>query len=346
MSCTDGWNASTVEAQSIVPAVTGYGDGVETTIRTFRAGDGPALAEAWTEAAPLDGTTYGRLRDLVLLDRNFDAAGLFVAEQGGRIVGSAYAVRRLVAAHGCDLEAESGWIPYFFVVPEARRAGVGRALVRAALDWLRAQGVQTAFFSPYTPNYLLPGLDEERYPEAAALLRSLGFETRYRCVAMDRTLNDYVMPQRVRERVAELRAQGWYLGSPSGDDLPELIDIAGSEFNPDWARGIREAVLGGLPLERIVICRNPDGDLLGWAMHAAYENVPERFGPFGVLPASRGTGLGEVLLHLTMERMRAIGAHSAWFLWTDESSPAGRLYLKTGFTVTRTFTIMHAPTDA
>ncbi|WP_336630448.1 MULTISPECIES: GNAT family N-acetyltransferase [unclassified Microbacterium] len=317
---------------------------MDTTIRSFRAGDGPELAEAWTAAAPGDPMTYMRLRDQVLLDRNFDPEGLFVAEAAGRIVGAAYAVRRLIAADGDDLERDAGWIPFFFVVPGARSAGLGRRLIVAALTWLRDSGARAAYFSSYTPNYILPGLDEERYPEASRLLRSLGFETQYKAAAMDRTLTDYALPERVRDRVEALRAEGWSFGSPDGDDLVDLIGIAGRRFNADWARGIREGVLGGQSLERIVVCRDPSGTMLGWAMHGTYENVLERFGPFGVLPESRGTGLGEILLHLTLERMRALGAHSAWFLWTEETSPAGHLYLKTGFSVTRTFTILHAPT--
>ncbi|MDA4892257.1 MULTISPECIES: GNAT family N-acetyltransferase [Microbacterium] len=319
---------------------------MDAILRTFRAGDGPALADAWTRSAPGDGVTYDRFRDLVLLDRNFDPHGLLVAEKNGRLIGAVYAVRRLIAAEGADLEPDSGWIPFFFVVPEARRAGIARALMTRALQWLREQGVSRVFFSSYTPNYFLPGLDEERYPEAAAFLRTMGFETQYRAVAMDRTLNDYAMPEGVRERIERLRGEGWRFFSPEGDDLVDLIDIAGSRFNADWSRGIREGVLGGQALERIMVCRDPEGTMLGWAMHGTYENVLERFGPFGVLPESRGNGLGEILLHLTLERMRALGAHSAWFLWTDEESPAGRLYLKTGFSVTRTFTIMHTTLDA
>lgn len=313
------------------------------TIRPFRTGDGPAIAEAWTRSAPGDGITYERFRDMFLLDRNFDADGLFVAEEEGAVLGAAYAVRRLIAADGADLEPASGWIPFFFVVPEARRAGLGTRLVRGAMEWLAARGARTAYFSSYTPNYFLPGLDGARYPEAARLLAGLGFTVQYESVAMDRTLNDYVLPQRIRDRIAELTGEGWTFGSPSGDDLPELIGIAGSRFNPDWARGIREGVLGGQSLERIITVRDPRGTMLGWAMHGTYENVLERFGPFGVLPESRGTGLGELLLHLTLERMRALGAHSAWFLWTEETSPAGHLYLKTGFGITRTFAILHTP---
>ncbi|GAB3807566.1 hypothetical protein GCM10028798_32350 [Humibacter antri] len=316
------------------------------SIRTFRSGDGPALADAWTRSAPGDGITYDRLRDLFLLDRNFDASGLFVAEQHGVIVGAAYAVRRLIAADGADLEPQNGWIPFFFVAPGARRAGLGTRLVGTAMDWLASHGIHTVFFSSYTPNYFLPGLDADRYPDASRLLASLGYTTQYEAVAMDRTLNDYELPERVRNRVAELTGQGWRFGSPSGDDLPELIEIAGGRFNPDWARGIREGVVAGLPLERIIVVRDPQEQMLGWAMHGAYENVIDRFGPFGVLPESRGTGLGELLLHLTMERMRALGAHSAWFLWTDEDSPAGHLYLKTGYTITRRFAVLRASVGA
>ncbi|WP_205739837.1 GNAT family N-acetyltransferase [Georgenia sp. SYP-B2076] len=315
------------------------------TLRSFAAGDARAMAEAWTEGAPQDGMTERRLRDLVLLDRNFDPDGLFVAQQGDRVVGSAYAVRRRVAHHGDDLQAGTGWIPYFFVVPSARGTGLGRRLVEAAMAWLRAQGAREVLFSSYTPNYVLPGLDAARYPAAERLLHALGFAEVERPSAMDLSLIGYQMPEEVRARVAALRGEGWHLGTPTNDDLVPLIRIAGESFSSDWARAIREGVLGGMPLERILIARDPAGDVLGWAMHGTYEAVIERFGPFGVLPASRGTGLGKVLLHLTLERMTALGAHSAWFLWADEGSAASKLYERTGFRITRTFSILRAPLD-
>ncbi|MFI7064705.1 GNAT family N-acetyltransferase [Kribbella sp. NPDC050124] len=311
-------------------------------IRSFEVGDGPALAAAWTVAAPADPIGYQRFRDLFLLDRNFDPAGLKVAVVGDQVVGAAYAVRRLVATSGSDLEPSTGWIPFFFVHPDHRGRGLGHALLTAALDWLRSHGRSEVFFSSYTPNYFLPGLDIARYPSASRLLSALGFERRYDAVAMDRSLVGYEIPSEVRSQIAGLSVDGYSFGTPSGDELTSLVAIAG-DFNPDWARAIREAVVAGLPLDRIVVAREPGGRLLGWAMHGTYEGVIDRFGPFGVLPASRGAGLGKVLLHLTLERMAGLGAHSAWFLWTGEQSAAGQLYLKTGFTITRTFTILRAP---
>ena len=312
------------------------------TVREFRVGDGEHLVEAWRRSLPYDPVTPQRFRNLVLLDVNFDPAGLRVAIDDGRVVGAAYAVRRSTAMVGADLEPGMGWLPFFFVVPEARGRGIGGALLDSALDFLRGHGVSTVEFAGYTPNYILPGLDAAAYPEALELLQRKGFATRYEAVAMDRSLVDYAMPDGVRDRVAALAAEGYRFGTPTDDDLVELVALARDAFNPDWARAIRECVAAGTPTDRIVCAHEPDGTLVGWAQHEAYEGQTERFGPFGVLESRRGTGLGKVLLHLTLERMRALGAHSAWFLWTGEKSAAGQLYLKTGFAVTRRFQVMRA----
>jgi GNAT superfamily N-acetyltransferase len=316
---------------------------MDVKITGLGAGDVPAVVALWNRAAPEDPITAERFRDLVLLDVNFDPAGLRLAwRDGGELVGVAYAVRRGTAAVGADLEPDTGWVPFFFVAPEARGSGVGRAVLASALDHLRGHGAAQAFFASYTPNYVLPGLDRVAYPAAGRLLESLGFTTRYTAAAMDRSLVGYAVPTEVRDRVAAFGARGWSFGTPTDGELVPLVRLAGERFNPDWARGIREAVAGGLPTDRIVVARAPGGELVGWAMHAAYERALERFGPFGVLDSHRGTGVGTVLLHLTLERMRALGAHTAWFLWTGEASPAGRLYLRTGFAVTRRFDVMRA----
>lgn len=275
----------------------------------------------------------------MLLDVNFDADGLLVAEADGRIVGAAYGVRRLTARVGSDLETGTGWLVFFFVAPQARGAGLGWRLVRGVLDWLATQGVTTVHYSGYTPNYFLPGLDETRYRQAAGLLRSQGFVVDEYAHAMDQDLTDYEIPDRVRSRVAELESGGWRFGSPHGDDVVELVDVAG-RFSWDWAQGLRESAIARP--ESVVMARSPQGGLIGWAAVATWDGDVEHFGPFGVLPSSRGTGLGECLLHLTLERVRALGGHNAWFLWVEQDTPAYSLYRKAGFRDTRTLSILHA----
>ncbi|MFE4969049.1 GNAT family N-acetyltransferase [Streptomyces sp. NPDC056660] len=309
-------------------------------IRGFRAGDGPRVVEAWRRSAPADPITPDRFRTLVLLDPNFDPEGLRVAVDGDRVVGAAYAVRRLTPMAGTDLEPEQGWIPFFFVAPDARGHGLGRRLLTEALDWLHGHGRTRVDFSSYTPNYVFPGLDAEAYPEAAGLLESLGFRTLYEAAAMDRVLVGYRLPDDVAHRLDRLTGRGYRFATPADDDLVDLLALAGSRFGPDWACTIRACLAAGTPLDRIVVARDPAGRMVGWAMHGAFDSVDERFGPIGVLEEMRGTGLGEVLLHLVLERMRALRAHSAWFLWTGAQSPAGHLYRKTGFTTTRVFRVL------
>lgn len=299
------------------------------------------IVDAWCRSLPADPITPARFRDLVLLDANFDPDGLRVARDGDGILGVAYAVRRRVPLAGNDLEPTKGWIPFFFVVPRARGRGVGRAVLSEAVEWLGANGAEEVTFAAYAPNYVLPGCDRALYPAGAKLLESLGFETYTQAAAMDRSLVGYAPPA---TRLASLAAQGWRFGTPTLDDLVPLVRLAGEHFTPDWSRAIRQAITGGLPLDRIVVAVDPCGEPAGWAMHGAYENVAERFGPFGVRGDRRGLGLGKVLLHLTLARMRALGLHSAWFLWTGEQTPAGHLYRKAGFTTTRVFDIMRART--
>lgn len=315
---------------------------MKATIRSFTGADLLPVVAVWNAANHADPITVARFRNLILADPNFDASGLQVAEVNGEVVGALYGVRRLTAHFGSDLQAGTGWIPFFAVHPEHQRAGIGTKLFEAARLWFSERGVNRVHFSSYTPNYIVPGLDREAYPGAVAWLTALGFTVQYEAVAMDRLLVDYRMPEHIAQHIQDLRGRGYELRAATDQDVPELISLAGDSFNPDWARGIREALTGGLGIDAITIARTPEGPLVGWAMHGTYEGMTERFGPFGVRDDQRGTGLGKVLLHLTLEHMRASGAHNAWFLWTDENSPAGHLYRATGFSVTRRFSVMTA----
>ncbi|MBX3203854.1 MAG: GNAT family N-acetyltransferase [Labilithrix sp.] len=73
----------------------------------------------------------GRDADVKLLGSRPDHDD-FVAEQGGRPIGIAS-----VGPHG---DAGVAWISKLFVAREARRAGVGRALLEAAHEAARARG--------------------------------------------------------------------------------------------------------------------------------------------------------------------------------------------------------------
>lgn len=312
------------------------------SFRTYRPGDEALIVELWNQCAVCDPVTPLRFRNLVLLDANFDPAGVRLAFDGERLVGCVYAVRRLLPMTGNDLEPDNGWIPFFFVDSAYERQGIGSALLREAEAFLREAGRKQLFFSAYAPNYIVPGIDAAAYPKGDAFLRRNGFSTRYTAVAMDRSLVGYIVPEEVRELKRQRIAEGYRFPTASDANLVDLLRFAGERFNPDWARAIREGLLSGQPIDRIKLAVHGDA-IVGFCLNGAYEGVPERFGPFGVDPARRGLGLGKILLHEALASMRAQSLHGAWFLWTGEQSPAGHLYKQAGFRITRSFDIMSKP---
>lgn len=311
--------------------------------RSYRGGDEVELVSLWRRSAWKDSMNPQRFRNLFLLDANFDPDGLRVAEDGGRLVGAAFAVRRLLPMSGTDLEPDNGWITWFFVDPGRRREGIASRLLGDCLSFLSAKGRKTAFFSSYAPNYVVPGLDREAYPEAAALLDKLGFTRQYQAVAMDFDMLGYRYPPEVAELKSARESEGYVFREALDADLAELVRFNDSAFNPDWGRAVREGVPRNVPLDQIVVCLDASGAVKGFAMFGAYEGLRERFGPFGVDESKRGLGLGKIILHECLRRQKAIGVHGSWFLWTGESSPAGKLYLKTGYRITRRFDVMKRP---
>ncbi len=307
------------------------------TYRTYTGGDEIEIVQLWNDTLTVDPIKSERFRNLVLLDGNFDPKGLHLAFEAEKLVGCLYAVRRLMALSGSDLEPENGWIPFFFVHKDYQRQGIGTQLMARGLKFLKDTGRKKVFFASYAPNYILPGLDEAAYPAGWQFLQKSGFTKLYSPVAMDRSLVGFFLPQDVVDLKKQREKEGYTFLTAQDSDLAELIKFANEVFNPDWGRAIREGILRGLPLDWIFVARDEMGRIVGFCLHGAYEGIPERFGPFGVGPDQRGQGLGKILLNICLAAMRAQGLHGAWFLWTGETSPAGYLYTATGFEITRQF---------
>ncbi|GGH76340.1 GNAT superfamily N-acetyltransferase [Pullulanibacillus pueri] len=309
------------------------------TYRTYEPGDEKQIVALWNETLEMDPTNPKRFRNLILLDANFDPTGLQLAFDDDKLIGALYGLHRKLPMYGLDLEAENGWITFFFVSPEYRLQGVGNQLLENAVQFFKEHGQTTIFFASYAPNYIVPGIDKENYPKAASFLESKGFKTVYPCVAMDRNLVSFKLSDEIKSLVKERENEGYSFRQANDGDLYNVVQFANEIFNPDWGRAIREGIPQGLPMERIWVAYN-DRKLVGFCIHGGYEGVPDRFGPFGVDPEEQGKKIGKILLNLCLYSMKSEGLHGAWFLWTGEKSTAGHLYKKTGFEITRTFYVV------
>jgi len=128
-------------------------------IREFRAGLLSEVVALWNRSAPADPITRRRFRDLILLDPNFDPAGLKLAFVDGSLAGATYAVRRTVPLHGEDIEPAAGWIVFFFVAPEHRGRGVARALKVEMLTRAKKKGLRAIGTTNDEPNKSMRGIN-------------------------------------------------------------------------------------------------------------------------------------------------------------------------------------------
>jgi ribosomal protein S18 acetylase RimI-like enzyme len=75
---------------------------------------------------------------------------VLVAEQDGAVIG--YAFAGLEPMSWKDLRAACGYLHDVYVDPAQRRAGAGERLVRAAIEWLEAQGAPRVVLMSATGN--------------------------------------------------------------------------------------------------------------------------------------------------------------------------------------------------
>jgi len=310
------------------------------TYREFRTGDLQQIANLTEIAMPRDVVSAKRFAQEVLLDVNFAPNGLIVATDDHKIIGFIYATR---AEKGVPSQPHMGYITIGCVHPDYQRQGIGTQLISRAMNHLRERGASHITVAGYPQGYFFPGVDESTYPHVVPLLERHGFERAGEAAAMHIDLDAYITPPAAQNLIARRQEEGYTFSTANWDDLPELISFASERLAPDWGEILRAAALQGTQGgDRVLFSREPNGSIVGFATYGAVGEIVDRFGPFGVDENYRGTGLGRVLLHATLTRMRAENAHGAWFLWTGEDSPAGHLYLSSGFEVVRRFTVLRA----
>ena len=313
-------------------------------IRPYQGGDEGQLLTVWNASMHADRIDETLFRTKVLLDANFQAAHLPVAVEGDRVVGFALMITRQVPLFLQGLEPEQAWISAFGVLPEYRRQGIGRALLRYADERLKAEGRKSISISPYVPNYFVPGVDIEAYPGALEFLKQAGFETFERAISMGVNLSGYQIPDAI-QTLAEQRERedGVTIQAVTAADLPELMPFIQRHFGWDWFRFAQEYLLelfGGQSSRAVCfLIARQHGEIVGYCQQRL-----ERFGPFGVDPARRNLGIGRLLLFRCLATMSARQTYYAYFLWTGDD--AARLYALAGFKQRREFALLRKDLDA
>lgn len=261
----------------------------------------------------------------------FKAEGEFIAELDGTAVGTVSAYLR------DSRKLRVGFIDGPNVVPEARRRGVGSALMRKALESLRQRGATVAE----------DGAGDWNTP-ALAFLRKHGFEPSHTYSRMGRDLGP--VPTGVGEN-REVVLQPFGESDEEVTTWHRLIQAAFAEYHNFEVMSLAEFIYfarhqrdGGGLFERYFALVNgvPVGFLIIEIDRQENEKLGVRRGwvnDIGVLKEHRGRGIGTRLLLHTLERLQALGMEAAVLSVDDQNvTCARRVYERVGFRVVRCYT--------
>ncbi len=307
-------------------------------IRTFQGKDELELLDVWHRAMSSDRISASLFRTQVLLDPNFHPDYVPVAVEDGRVVGFILCLARRVPYFLQGMDPTEAWISAFGVHPDYRGHGIGSALFERIMGKLREEGRETVDISPYVPNYFVPGVDTQAYPDTIRFMQErIGFETLYHAISMGADLSGFQVPDDIQARIERSEAEEDLTIRPiEAADIPDLMPFLVEHFGWDWFRHAQSYLLeyfGDSPHRICFLVAREKGDLVGFC-----QQRNERFGPFGVRPDCRNRGIGRMLLFKCLEQMSAKQVYFAYFLWTDED--AARLYSLAGFERRREFAVM------
>lgn len=312
-------------------------------IRPFAGADTHKLLHCWNRALPLDGITQDALVRKVLLDANYETGSLLLAEvPDGALAGfvTGFVLNKPIEKVGH--REDTGFISAMGVVPEFRGQGAGSALLAAAEDFFRERNRAVIVISPYTPNYFVPGVDKDRYPEAIDFLQRNGFTEYSEALAADALISTFELTVDVLEKERELAREGILVRHFERNDVVAYMQFQRDLMPGPWVEDARHNLLemteGRFPEDAIWLAVDMRGGEPGTIVGFC-QNEREHFGPFGVSDQYQGKGIGTVLLARTLHQMRLRGCHSAWVLWTGERALRG-VYGRLGFHQTRRFALM------
>jgi len=255
------------------------------------------------------------------------------AKRGGELLG---AVSLIIGQHRRRLRD-------LVVLPDARRRGIGTALVEAALDRFRERGLRLAEAKDW---------DASSY---RAFYAALGFHPVRRHLLLHWNLTIPLPALPVNHEVAVRQA--------TRADLEEIADLYTRMYSPywNWARDgsleeVREEYrtvfarrFSEKESDRVYLVAVLEGRLVGGitaridgeynqARGVALGSLNP--GGIGVLPAYRRRGIGSRLLAEALALFRQHGLHHAtvWtFSYLESETPAVILYQQAGATVARRF---------
>jgi aminoglycoside 6'-N-acetyltransferase I len=273
--------------------------------------------EAVDHAAEIDRFFDGRLREPL--------AVLIALSESGDAVGFAeLSIRRY--AEDCETDRVA-YLEGWYVVPGARRQGVGRALVEAAFGWGAERGC-VEFASDAL-------LDNDA---SAAAHGALGFEETVRIRCFKNVLHP---DERTAPAVPLIaRADGIVIRSATisdSDELARLVSELGYPTSPAQMHGRLEAILADADYSTLVALIDAQiAGFIGVAVHPSYEadGLYGQIMALVVASAHRRRGIGKALVASAETLLTRRGVQVVVVTTGNHRAEAHAFYEKSGYVFT------------
>lgn len=287
----------------------------------------------WNQSLIYDGIDEERFKQLILLDENFNPDLFLLALNQEEVVGFCYGVRRKIPYLERGLEENRGWIVIMGVLPEYQNQGIGTKLCDEVEKRLKDMGTKEITLCAYSPNYFFPGIDK-RYQNAISFFENRNYTYRAESVSMQRSLWDFHMADKYKEKLASLEKEGIHIIRYNDEYMLPLLSYLLENFGAGWKRNALIAMQKKEAEDTILLVIDEQKNILGFCMRKIDGN-DARFGPFGVSEQLRSKGIGGVLFEYMMQEMKQKGIYYLYFLWTDGA--AQRFYERHDVKVYRTY---------
>lgn len=232
--------------------------------------------------------------------------------------GPTSAAQAFGAWHGDELigvaAVAARWLRVIAVVPRARRAGAGSALLAACESAARSEGMPTLSALDQPGNYLAPGIDERNH-DAIAWLAKRGWQRRGEPrtnLLIDLRGNPRVSAARAAGLAERAASRGYEIRRARPEERAALCAAVAAEFGGAWHYEVERALAYEPAGVHVAVERTPTRDpsrvhvatrtadpvatYCAFAAHDGNNRGLGWFGPTGTWPTHRGKGLGEALL--------------------------------------------------
>ena len=267
-------------------------------IRPLQRDDRDALLRIWNDSATYDRLGAALLEEKIWADQDLVPACCLVADTDGRTAGFAVGVVR---------ESGTGYVKLLAVDRELQRQGIGRALLEALESSLAASGATAIRLLEAAPNYLVPGIDV-RYEAAIRFAEACHYERTGVATNLRVDLDDAL--QRLRDAAT---APGLEVRRAAPGDEESVRRFLAANW-PGWTAEALSA-LGNTPSTLHIAVR--DGSVVGFSASDANNKGTGWFGPMGVAPDVRQSGIGRVLLGRCLSDLHRQGHRHATIPWVD-----------------------------